>query len=59
MDGSHRHVIANTSLFWPNGLTLDYTTDKLYWADAKHHVIECADLDGNNRRTVLNRGELT
>ncbi|XP_076114053.1 low-density lipoprotein receptor-related protein 4-like [Mytilus galloprovincialis] len=56
MDGSYRNVIANTSLFWPNGLTIDYTTDKLYWADAKHHVIECADLDGSNRRTVLNKG---
>ncbi|XP_062576146.1 low-density lipoprotein receptor-related protein 4-like isoform X3 [Saccostrea cucullata] len=56
MDGSGRAVIANTSLFWPNGLTLDYTTDKLYWADAKHHVIECSNLDGSSRRTVINSG---
>ncbi|XP_055996988.1 low-density lipoprotein receptor-related protein 4-like isoform X3 [Ostrea edulis] len=56
MDGSGRSVIANTSLFWPNGLTLDYTTQKLYWADAKHHVIECANLDGSSRRTVINSG---
>ncbi|OWF40727.1 low-density lipoprotein receptor-related protein 4-like isoform X2 [Mizuhopecten yessoensis] len=56
MDGSERMVLANTSLFWPNGLTLDYATDKLYWADAKHHVIECSDLFGKNRRTVISRG---
>ncbi|KAJ8299613.1 hypothetical protein KUTeg_023673 [Tegillarca granosa] len=56
MDGTQRMVLANTSLFWPNGLTLDYAADKLYWADAKHHVIECSNLDGTMRRTVINQG---
>lgn len=56
MDGTDRMVIANTSLFWPNGLTLDYAAEKLYWADAKHHVIECSNYDGSHRRTVINQG---
>ncbi|XP_076470996.1 low-density lipoprotein receptor-related protein 4-like isoform X2 [Babylonia areolata] len=56
MDGSLRTTIANSSLFWPNGLTIDYATERLYWADAKHHVIESAALDGKNRRTVINEG---
>ncbi|KAL4225514.1 Low-density lipoprotein receptor-related protein 4 [Mactra antiquata] len=56
MDGQSRLVIANTSLFWPNGLTLDYAAEKLYWADAKHHVIECSNYDGTQRRTVINQG---
>jgi hypothetical protein len=56
MDGSLRTVIANSSLFWPNGLTIDYATERLYWADAKHHVIESAALDGKHRRTVINEG---
>lgn len=56
MDGSLRTVIANTSVFWPNGLTLDYASERLYWADAKHHVIESAALDGSNRRIVINQG---
>ena len=57
MDGHDRVIIANTSLFWPNGLTVDYAAEKLYWADAKHHVIECSNLDGSHRRTVINQGE--
>ena len=57
MDGSMRRVIADRQLFWPNGLTIDYAADKIYWADAKHHVIERADLDGSNRKTVINQGE--
>ena len=56
MDGTSRMVIAKSSLFWPNGLTVDYAASRLYWADAKHHVIECANFDGSHRRTVINEG---
>jgi len=56
MDGEDRRVIINTSLSWPNGLTLDYAASRLYWVDAKHHVIECSNLDGSRRTTVLDRG---
>uniref|UniRef100_A0A665TZ97 Low density lipoprotein receptor-related protein 4 n=1 Tax=Echeneis naucrates TaxID=173247 RepID=A0A665TZ97_ECHNA len=53
MDGSNRRVIADTHLFWPNGLTIDYAGRRMYWVDAKHHVIERADLDGRNRKAVI------
>ena len=59
MDGQDRRIIADRSLFWPNGLAVDYAASKIYWVDAKHHVIECANLDGTNRKTVLSRGQLT
>uniref|UniRef100_A0A3B1KBK7 Low density lipoprotein receptor-related protein 4 n=1 Tax=Astyanax mexicanus TaxID=7994 RepID=A0A3B1KBK7_ASTMX len=53
MDGSGRRIIADTNLFWPNGLTIDYAGHRMYWVDAKHHVIERADLDGKNRKAVI------
>ncbi|XP_018619430.1 low-density lipoprotein receptor-related protein 4 [Scleropages formosus] len=56
MDGSNRRVIADTHLFWPNGLTIDYAGHRMYWVDAKHHVIERADLDGRNRKAVISQG---
>ncbi|GFO35071.1 low-density lipoprotein receptor-related protein 4 [Plakobranchus ocellatus] len=56
MDGGMRLILANTSLFWPNGLTLDYAAERIYWADAKHHVIESSNLEGSQRRTVINKG---
>ena len=56
MDGQDRRVLADTSLFWPNGLTIDYVISKIFWVDAKHHVIECANLDGSQRKTVLDKG---
>lgn len=30
----------------------------MYWVDAKHHVIERADLDGQNRKAVISQGEI-
>lgn len=57
MDGSNRRIIADTHLFWPNGLTIDYAGHRMYWVDAKHHVIERADLDGQNRKAVISQGK--
>lgn len=34
LGGNFRTDIVNTSLVWPNGLTLDYEEQRLYWADA-------------------------
>uniref|UniRef100_A0AAR2JUY7 Low-density lipoprotein receptor-related protein 4 n=1 Tax=Pygocentrus nattereri TaxID=42514 RepID=A0AAR2JUY7_PYGNA len=56
MDGSGRRIIADTNLFWPNGLTIDYAGHRMYWVDAKHHVIERADLDGKNRKAIISQG---
>uniref|UniRef100_A0A8D0H975 Low-density lipoprotein receptor-related protein 2 n=1 Tax=Sphenodon punctatus TaxID=8508 RepID=A0A8D0H975_SPHPU len=52
MDGKNKTVIISTKLEWPNGLTIDYTNDKLYWADAHLNYIEYSDLDGQHRHTV-------
>lgn len=56
MDGSNRRSIVNESVFWPNGLTIDYTSNRIYWADAKHNVIETSLLDGSDRRKVISKG---
>lgn len=53
MDGSDRRTIITEGVFWPNGLTIDYASNKLYWADAKHHVIENSNFDGTERKKVL------
>lgn len=56
MDGSNRRGIVTESLFWPNGLTLDYTTNRIYWADAKHNVIESSFFDGFDRHKIISKG---
>lgn len=53
MDGTGRRSVIETSLFWPNGITIDHPSYKIYWVDAKHHIIESANLDGTNRKVVV------
>ncbi|XP_058794698.1 low-density lipoprotein receptor-related protein 4-like isoform X2 [Phymastichus coffea] len=56
MDGSNRKALITESLHWPNGLTIDYTTDRIFWIDAKHRVIESAHIQGTDRKKVVSRG---
>ena len=40
MDGdpATRTVIISGNLGWPNGLAVDYTIKRIYWADAKYEI---------------------
>lgn len=37
-------------IVWPNALTIDYTSKKLFWADAKEDYIAYCGLDGSDPR---------
>jgi len=52
MDGTNITRIVKTGLFWPNGITIDYTTDRIWWVDAYLNVIEYSDYNGENRHIV-------
>ncbi|XP_033760426.1 LOW QUALITY PROTEIN: low-density lipoprotein receptor-related protein 4-like [Pecten maximus] len=54
MDGSDRRTLVNiTENSWPNGIAVDYTDRKIYWVDAKFDKIEVIDMNGENRKTVI------
>ncbi|XP_068751456.1 low-density lipoprotein receptor-related protein 1-like isoform X2 [Montipora capricornis] len=53
MDGSNRTVIAVTTIFWPNALTLDYPARKIYWADAHYDYVGVMNYNGGERRRIL------
>lgn len=53
MDGTIRSAIISTKLYWPYGLALDYTTQRLYFADAYLKYIDYCDYDGKNRHQVM------
>lgn len=53
MDASNRLVIISSNLTWPNGLAIDYESQRLYWADAGMKTIEYASLDGSNRKVLI------
>lgn len=49
MDGSDRKAIITDKVGWPNGITIDYPLNKLYWADGEMDKIERCNLDGTER----------
>lgn len=53
LDGTERTVVVNTSVGWPNGLAIDRTEGRLYWADAETDTIEMVYLNGTNRRVLV------
>ena len=53
MDGSDRRVLHDTGLTWPNGLTIDYTAQRIYWVDASLDKIEYSNVDGSGRFELL------
>lgn len=53
MDGENQMNLVQDGLGWPHGLAVDKHTSRLVWADAKHHVIECVDLNGENRKILV------
>lgn len=55
MDGTARKNLVTDAIGWPNGLTLDYVNEMVYWADARLDYIGAISYDGNQRRTVVNR----
>ncbi|GIY59173.1 sortilin-related receptor, partial [Caerostris extrusa] len=59
LDGSHFEVLFDSSyVIWPNGVTVDLTTDRIYWTDAKKDYIAAADLDGKNMKYIVSDPKL-
>lgn len=53
LDGSQRIVLVNSSVAWPNGITIDFSEQKIYWADAKLDKVEVMNLDGSSRKVIV------
>lgn len=53
MDGTNRRILIRENITWPNGLAIDRPEERLYWNDAKRNTIESCDLNGKNRKLIL------
>ncbi|CAG2103255.1 unnamed protein product [Medioppia subpectinata] len=59
LDGENVKVLFNSSVVsWPNGIAVDYLTQKIYWVDAKRDYIASADFEGKHL-SYISEGELT
>lgn len=56
MDGLDNKVLVKDDIYKPSGLTLDLQENLLYWCDQSLSRVESVDLNGNDRRIVLELG---
>ena len=55
LDGTGKTSIINSEIGKPGAITVDWENDKIYWTDLELKRIECADLDGGNRKNLADR----
>ncbi|XP_058466286.1 sortilin-related receptor-like [Malaya genurostris] len=54
LDGSDVKVLfTKPDVVWPNGVTIDYMAERLYWVDASKDYIASSDLNGKNFINIL------
>ncbi|ROT66468.1 hypothetical protein C7M84_015499 [Penaeus vannamei] len=46
-------LFDHTVVGWPNGITIDFQTERIFFADAKLDYIASADLDGQSIRKII------
>ncbi|KAL1781382.1 low-density lipoprotein receptor isoform X1 [Sigmodon hispidus] len=53
LNGVDIYSLVTENIQWPNGITLDIPSGRLYWVDSKLHSISSIDVNGGNRKTIL------
>lgn len=54
MDGTFRHLVIQVEPgSWPNGLTLDFILERIYWIDAKTDTLSTVKYNGEDFRNIL------
>jgi hypothetical protein len=52
MDGQDLQILVNTSITWPNGVTFDMPSERIFWGEAYNDLLESIRLDGTGRHAV-------
>uniref|UniRef100_A0A4W5QCD1 EGF-like domain-containing protein n=1 Tax=Hucho hucho TaxID=62062 RepID=A0A4W5QCD1_9TELE len=53
LDGSDQVILVNSGIAWPNGISIDYEENKLYWCDARADKIERISLESGEGREIV------
>ncbi|XP_077993538.1 uncharacterized protein LOC144447400 [Glandiceps talaboti] len=62
LSGESRQTLVNSGLIYPNGITIDYNTDRLYWINVdpdSYSTIKSCDLNGNSHQTIYTESSQT
>ncbi|XP_062263384.1 low density lipoprotein receptor a [Platichthys flesus] len=53
LNGGDRSALVTDNIEWPNGITLDLLSQRLYWVDSKLHTLSSIDVQGGGRHTLI------
>lgn len=54
LDGTDvKQLFTKPTVVWPNGVTIDYFAQRIYWVDASKDYIGSSDLDGKHFSEIL------
>ena len=56
LDGSNREVLVDSSLQSPDGLAVDWVSQKVYWTDGEKGTIEVASTNGEDHKLLIWEG---
>lgn len=54
-DPETRVMLVNQNIYWPNGITIDYETETIYWVDGKEQFMDSMDFNGMNRKHIVQK----
>ena len=57
MDGTERRTVHEVGLSQPNGITIDYSTTRIYWSDSDLDKLEYSNYDGSERTVLETRAD--
>ncbi|XP_035262743.1 low-density lipoprotein receptor [Anguilla anguilla] len=53
LNGADRTPLVTDNIVWPNGITLDMISQRLYWVDSKMHTLSSIGVQGEARHTLI------
>ena len=51
--GENRQTLVSTNIRWPNDIAVDHISKRLYWIDAYYDKLESIDLEGKQRKLLV------
>ncbi|XP_044254445.1 sortilin-related receptor-like isoform X1 [Tribolium madens] len=59
LDGSNVvKLFGKPRVEWPNGITIDYIAERIYWVDARQDYIASSDLHGDFLKIIISRNDV-
>ncbi|XP_076622054.1 sortilin-related receptor [Colletes latitarsis] len=56
LDGTDvKRLFVEPTVEWPNGITIDYISERIYWVDARQDYIGSSDFDGKKFKKVISK----